>query len=396
MRVPALCLIAAAALTAQPLPNPSDLPENEGLPVLLQRGDGTPIESAEQWIEERSRLKSWLAYYQYGRMPPKPVAVDASEPERTKILNGRAVRSLYTLTLRRKGRSATVRIVSVRPNRPGRFPVVIKNDRFAFSLDEIDDRRKFEQYSAMKRDEIDAWAFEEAVRRGYAVVKFNRGDVAPDRRDNRDQGVFALYPEPEYDWANVAAWAWFYQPLIDHLLEQGWTDPEGLIATGHSRGGKTALCAGVFDERIAVTIPSASGSGGAGNWRFFTPGGIEQGVAEMTGSQPHWFTRRLTEFIGQERRLPVGSHTAKALIAPRGLLNTQGLDDALGNPVGTRMSFDAAQQVFDLLGVSEHQAVHWRPGGHGQLREDWAALFDFADQVLRGKRAERTFNNWPE
>lgn len=116
----------------------------------------------------------------------------------------------------------------------------------------------------------------------------------------------------------------------------------------------------------------------------------------MSESQPHWMSPRLLEFAGLDDRLPFGSHTAKALIAPRALLNTQGADDPLANPVGTRLSFDEALRVFELLGAAEKQAVHWRPGGHGQTREDWSALFDFCDRVLFGKDSGRRFNNWPK
>lgn len=183
--------------------------------------------------------------------------------------------------------------------------------------------------------------------------------------------------------------------MIDYLVDQDWVDAEKIVATGHSRGGKTTLCAGVYDERIAVTAPSASGSGGTGSWRFFSPGGAHQDVDDMTGAQPHWFTPRLREFVGFDDRLPVGGHTAKALIAPRALFNSQGWDDSLSNPVGTRKTYDAAQQVFALLGVPDRQAIHWRAGEHGQFPEDWLALFDFADRVFFGKDSGRRFGNWP-
>ena len=113
----------------------------------------------------------------------------------------------------------------------------------------------------------------------------------------------------------------------------------------------------------------------------------------MASSQPHWFTPRLKRFVGRDERLPVGSHTAKALIAPRPLLNTQGAHDGLANPVGTRKTFEAAQTIFELLGVPENQPVHWRPGGHGQMEEDWLALFDFCDRVFFGNTPAHRFNN---
>ena len=368
---------------------PAALGPNRGLAELVADG------SAERWTEGRKRLKEMMAYYQYGRMPPKPDRFEIVDFERQAAQDGKAWRESFRLRLERNGQSVSVRVGIVRPSGTGRVPVIVKNDLFTFDLSEIEDPRKQEQYGDEGRDRVDARVFREAVQRGYAVVKFHREDVAPDRPGNRSSGVFSLYREPEFDWATIAAWAWFYQPLIDHLVKQGWVDADRIVATGHSRGGKTALCAAIYDERIAVSAPSASGSGGTGSWRFFTPGGRHQDIADMTALHPHWFVPRLAGFAGLEDRLPFGSHTAKALIAPRALLNTQGADDRLANPVGTRKTFEAAQAVFDLLGAPDRQAVHWRPGGHGQLEEDWQALLDFCDRVFYGKSTSRRFDNWP-
>ena len=374
----------------QPFLHPAALPSHSGLARLVAKG------SADAWSRGRNPLKELMAYYQYGRMPPKPDQFDISGFERERAQGGAAWRETFRLKLTRSGRSASVRVGIVRPAKGGRFPTVVKNDLFTFHIEEIQDPKKREQYREEDRDRVDAWVNLQAVERGYAVVKFNREHVAADRPGNRWGGVFPLYPEAEYDWGTIAAWAWFYQPLIDYLVGQDWVDAERIVATGHSRGGKTALCAAIYDERIAACVPSASGSGGTGSWRVFTPGGRQQDIRDMVSSHPHWFTPRLGDFIGLEDRLPFGSHTAKALVAPRGLLNTLGVHDGLSNPVGTRRTFEAAQEVFEMLGVPDNQAVHWRPGGHGQIEDDWSALFDFCDRLFFGRPSARRFNNWPE
>jgi len=74
----------------------------------------------------------------------------------------------------------------------------------------------------------------------------------------------------------------------------------------------------------------------------------------------------------------------KALIAPRGLINCHARQDYWANPYGTELTYRAAQTVFDWLGASDHQSIHWRQGGHAQNEEDWEALLDFAEvPVLR-------------
>lgn len=390
-----IVLVAAAFSADYSFPQPETLRIQSGLADPFVGPDGRRILSREEWPVQRRYLKAMLAHYQYGRMPPKPRSFEMTRGESEEILDGRMVRERWTLTLTRRGKSAKVRVGVVRPAGAGRFPVVVKNDAWVFDIEDIASESTRRQYLEQKRPEVDLQVFAEAVERGYAIVKFLRTDVAADQPDNRDTGVFPLYPEPEYDWGTIAAWAWIYQPLIDWLEEQTWADAEKIAVTGHSRGGKTALCAGVYDERIAVTAPSASGSGGTGSWRYFTEGGRHQDVAGMTGSQSHWFTKRLTAFNGLEERLPFGSHTAKALIAPRGLFNTQGRDDGLANPVGTQASFEAAQVVFEWLDAARNQGLHWRPGGHMQGLEDWLALLDFCDRYFFGTASTRNLAELP-
>ena len=47
---------------------------------------------------------------------------------------------------------------------------------------------------------------------------------------------------------------------------------------------------------------------------------------------------------------------------------------------------DAAQKVYDFLGVPDRNVFHIRPGIHDFNREDWAALIDFCDIVLHRER----------
>ena len=83
----------------------------------------------------------------------------------------------------------------------------------------------------------------EGVRREYAVVEFEREEVAPDEMSNvgRKEGIFPLYPE--FDFYTIAAWGWAYQPIIDALDRLGMVDMEKIIVTGHSRGGQAAMAA---------------------------------------------------------------------------------------------------------------------------------------------------------
>lgn len=390
----AACMAAWCARADEwTFPPADDLPVLEGLADPFEGPGGERISNPAQWPAQREYLKAKLAHYQYGRMPPKPEAIEVVDRASEPMLDGAAVRETFRIVFSRSGHTASIRVGVVRPNREGTFPLVIKNDPWIFDLSDIKDPDTAALYIDGKRDEVDQFVYREAVTRGYAICKFNREDVANDKPDNRDAGVYPLYPE--YDWGLIAAWAWAYQPVLDALYDEPWLDREKIVSTGHSRGGKTALCAAIYDERIAVAAPSASGSGGTGSWRYFDPAGRQQDVTHMRNVRAYWFGPNLGQFAGKEDRLPVDGHIAKAVIAPRAVFNTHGRDDVVANPLGTQATFEAARIVFDWLGVPENQGLHWRPGGHGQTEEDWRALFDFCDRHFYGKAVARNLRQMP-
>lgn len=78
-------------------------------------------------------------------------------------------------------------------------------------------------------------------------------------------------------------------------------------------------------------------------------------------------------------------HFAKALIAPRALITTDGLGDVWANTFGTQVTWRAAQEVFDFLGVPEKNALHFREGKHEFQAADWIAIVDFCDEMFFGK-----------
>lgn len=89
-----------------------------------------------------------------------------------------------------------------------------------------------------------------------------------------------------------------------------------------------------------------------------------------------------------EDKLPFDLHFAKALIAPRALISTDGLSDTWANTFGTQVTWRAAQEVFDFLGVPQNNALHMRDGAHKFQSLDWLAIVDFADSVFFGKEIQ--------
>src|SRR5262249_16276888 len=111
--------------------------------------------------------------------------------------------------------------------------------------------------------ELDTWALEQSIDRGYAVATFYNGDIDPDRKDERG-GIRPFWvkkahkPTP-HDTATIAAWAWGIHRAVDWLVKQAEIDTKKIAVVGHSRLGKTALLAAAFDERIALAIPHQAG-----------------------------------------------------------------------------------------------------------------------------------------
>ncbi|NQV32215.1 MAG: hypothetical protein HQ515_05945 [Phycisphaeraceae bacterium] len=353
-----------------------DLPVQKGMPDPFLMPNGKRVQTTQDWDIQRETIKAMLEHYLYGSIPPLPRDVEVKKTGSQLIYDGTGVKAQYTLTIRRHGKSASCRFLVVRPRQKKRYPTVIKNDRLSFD---------------QSPESFDPGI--EAVRRGYILCRFHRTDLASDvQKEGRAGGVYPLYPE--YDFSALAVWGWGHGVVLDALDQLGLVDMSRVVATGHSRGGKAALCAGIYDERVAITAPNSSGTGGTGSLRYFEAGQKPQVIAVHVGKNEHWFGPRHFQFVGKEDRLPFDAHFAKAVIAPRALVNCHARQDYWANPYGTELTHRAAAVVFDWLGVPGRIGLHWREGSHAQNQEDWAALLDFSDQYFFGKVTDRKFNEW--
>ena len=355
-------------------PDVAKLPTQQGLPDPFRMPGGKRVASSRQWAGQRSYLKAMLAHYMYGRIPPLPEKIKVRKIEDSRhIYGGKGIIEKYVLILSRGKKSVACNFLVARPVKKKRYPTVIKNDR-----DLLPDSSSPEIA---------------AVKRGYLLCRFNRTDLATDTPGSgRNSGVYPLYPE--YDWAALAIWGWGHGVILNALDQLELADMKKVVATGHSRGGKAALCAGIYDERIAITAPNSSGTGGTGSLRYFEKGQKPQTIRHHIGRNERWFHQRYFKFAGHEDKLPFDAHFAKALIAPRAFLNCHARQDYWANPYGTELTHRAARNVFKWLNAESRIGLHWRDGGHAQNTEDWAALLDFADYQFFRKPSGRKFNQW--
>ena len=102
-----------------------------------------------------------------------------------------------------------------------------------------------------------------------------------------------------------------------------------------------------------------------------------------------WMAPRYRLFWGKEYHLPIDSHTAVALCAPRALLISEGLRDGFGYTAALEQSYLAAREVYRFLGAADKLAVAAHCGGH---KVDWPAILDYMDWQFRGTEKKRDYS----
>jgi hypothetical protein len=113
--------------------------------------------------------------------------------------------------------------------------------------------------------------------------------------------------------------------VIDAVLTTPNTriDASKLGVTGCSNAGKAALVAGAFDQRISLTVPVETGTGGAGCYRIadeIARNGTGIVTARNLATTTPFFSTAFNPFAQDIRTLPIDHHLLSAMVAPRGLL----------------------------------------------------------------------------
>ena len=410
-----LIFTAGVALARDAFVDVSKLPPQPGLPDPLLRSDGTRVTTAKEWTKQRRpELKALFAHYMYGHVPPRPsgMKMDVERVDRG-LFDGKATEKEITLTLGTNN-APKIHLLLVVPNHRFKPAPVFVGPNFygnhtvlsdsAVALPGgwmpkggpgvVDNRAT----DAGRGAQVDVWAIEQSIDRGYAVATFYNGDVEPDRPDAAE-GIRAYYAKGRkpYDWGAIAAWAWGVSRAVDYLVTDKSVDPEQIAVVGHSRNGKAALVAAAFDERIALAIPLQAGCGGTAPSR----GKIGESVQQINDHFPHWFNAEFKNFNETPDKLPFDQHCLIALCAPRPVLLPNATEDTWANPAGQFEMLQAAAPVYRLLGAGGFEAgsmpepgtlldgvlgYYIRPGKHSMTTNDWKVFLDFADKHL-GKPA---------
>jgi len=422
-----LFLLQVASMIAADFPDPAQLPAEPQLPDLLLLRDGQRVTTKEAWLAQRApELRALVQHYEYGVMPPKPEKLEARVLRVDKeALGGKA--TLKEIDVRTTKPDAQVHLMVVVPNaRQKPVPCFLGLNfagNYALLNDPVIQMPKGwvpERYSgapanrageAGRGKQIDTWALEQSIDRGYAVATFYNGDVISDKAEIAREQLKGFVPtgksaEDNDAPATIAAWAWGFSRMIDHLVTDPDIDAKRIAVVGHSRNGKTALLAAAMDERIALAIPTQAGCGGTAPCRV-APALAEskannrptaETVAVINKSFPHWFCGNFKQFNDAPERLPFDQHALMALCAPRPLLISNATEDLWANPAGQFDMVRAADPVYQLVAgsgcaaktmpeigtlVDSKLGYYIRTGPHSMTSSDWKVWLDYADKWLR-------------
>ncbi|MEV7805316.1 cellulose binding domain-containing protein [Microbispora sp. NPDC088329] len=322
-----------------PVPDLGPSTSSSRLPDPFKKINGQRVASTSDWRCRREEIKKLAERYVYGEKPAKPAGV-----------TGTVSRTGITVNVSANGRSSSFSAGVDLPSGTGPFPAVIVYGGFGADT------------ATIKAS-------------GAAVISYDPYTVGKEgtARTNKQGAFYSIYGSSS-STGLLAAWAWGVSRIIDVVEQSGGSilraDATGV--TGCSRFGKGAFTAGVFDQRIALTMPIESGSAGVP---------ILRGVAQESGAQPlssayseqPWLGDAFGSFTGNPGQLPVDTHEMVGMVAPRGLFIMENPHvDWLGAQSGSVAAL-AGAEVYKALGAGDNIS-YWsdvQDGTHCATRPEW-------------------------
>jgi hypothetical protein len=418
---------AAAVNSAASHPGVDELPWVYELPNLFRFNDGTPLTTLDQWQARREEIKDYLQYYEYGYI---------HQPDR--------------LTASRTGNTLRVDMEVDVKDESGQI-IAVRTAGFNVNIT----IPTAEQYPAAYQDGVLVEKFPTFIggnplsttgqvtgmQLGYASMP--APSVSSDTTAGPPTGVYwTLFPhvqgDIQYDTGTLLAQAWGFHRVVDALKIRNEQIPDGLfpeiddtrlITYGFSRGGKIAMLASAFDERLYMTWVGHSGQFGASTIRYsydskkypagnnadytnYTAAEIDPAsfYSGRTGARKEqidraydgtnyfrWFTSRLPASFRQENKyqLPVDHHMTLALIAPRPLMVFEGMDDFWNGAESVAISVNAARLAYQMYeGTGAYRAGYGYEDyigyiasprlRHSTNNTEKANFYAMAQLVLRG------------
>ena len=377
------------------------------LPDPLTAEDGTKVTSPKIWQDiRRPEIFSLFQKHVYGRSPKPSGKIHYQVfDDSLNTGNDHYRRKQVEISLSGKKKGPKMDLLLYIPNKgTGPYPIFLTlNFRGNHSISKDPEVRITRSWvpneKGIKNNKASEttrglrssrWDVSQIISRGYALGTIYCGDIEPDHRNGRADGIRAHYSET-YSWSAIGAWAWGLSRGLDYLEKDKDIDASKAIVMGHSRLGKTALWAGASDTRFSITISNNSGCGGAALSRRR----FGETVKRINTSFPHWFVDQYKTYNDNEDACPVDQHQLAALVAPRPLYIASAVQDGWADPRGEFLAAKHAAPVYELLGAGTFPTkdippvdkpvrgaigYHIRSGKHDVTPFDWKAYLDFADK----------------
>jgi (4-O-methyl)-D-glucuronate---lignin esterase len=306
------------------IPSLASLPTNSFLPDPFTFMNGARVTTRAQWACRRAEIATLAQEFEYGYKPNTPYSATIGS------FSGNTI----TVTVNDNGRTISFNASITYPGSGGGpYPAMIGVGG-----------------SNLNNSALTSM--------GVAVINFNNNEIAQQNgQSSRGVGKFYDIYGSGHSAGALMAWAWGVSRLIDALEKTPAAniDPTRLGVTGCSRNGKGALTVGAFDERIKLTIPQESGSGGSGSWRvsawMASQGQETQTLSQIVGENV-WFRANFNQFGSAVNRLPFDHHSIIGLVAPRAILIIENDILWLG-PQSSWSAANAARMIWQGFGVPD-------------------------------------------
>lgn len=370
----------------------ANVPEPWNVPELMKTFRGEQVKNIAEW--EDIRAPEILERYRREVFGVRPKEAD----ERGRVsfdvydvseaLDGKAVRKLVRVTYKGPNGTFSFPFTAYIPKSSKPAPAFVLACNIKRGI--IDEKQGLSSV---------CWPVEEIVSRGYATAAFRFDFVAADKKGaGFSQGVFhAVQSEGERggdSWATLSAWAWGDSRILDWMESEPLIDAKHVGVVGHSRGGKTAIWAGVTDKRFAMVCSNNSGCSGAKLNHIDLP--KSEHIKQILKSFPYWFCGNYGKYVDKETTMDFDQHELLALIAPRLLCIASATEDHWAGQRGEWWSAKLASPAWELYGEkglvadsfpspdSPQQegciSYHLRTGKHFLSPYDWHRFMDFADR----------------
>jgi hypothetical protein len=329
------------------LPESGTLPAIAKVPDPFKKLNGTRISTKADWHCRQAEIKQQAEKYAYGSKPAKPQSVTGT------ITNTR-----ISVNVMDNGKSTSFSAAIVLPTSgTPPYPAIVVYGGLGLGFGVPMD-------SSVLNSE------------GIALINYDVGVTGKEGTPrNNKQGAFYDIAGSSSTTGLLVAWGWGVSRMID-VIEQSdgkLLKADAVAVTGCSRFGKGAFVAGAFDQRIPLTMPIESGTGGVPIWRAISAEGA-QSLTSAYSEQP-WFGDAFNAFTADPTKAPIDTVEVIGLIAPRGLFIMDNPSIANLGPKAAHVAALAGAEIYKALGsgdnITYYSAV--QNGSHCSMRPEWSA-----------------------